>query len=106
MIQHRRSVQVAPGRQADAIAHGHEMGTNWKQATGVDVRVTIVTTGTLGRMCLFADYESMAAFEAARAKNNSDLAVQRLQETSDQQYREKISPFVPGPTHNEFWRDA
>ena len=40
---------MAPGRQADAVARAHEWVAIFKQATGIDLRVSVVTTGTLGK---------------------------------------------------------
>ena len=34
MIHHRRTVQIAPGRQADAVARMHEWVAIWKEAAG------------------------------------------------------------------------
>ena len=68
MIHWRRTHLIAPGRQADAVARAHEWVSIAKAAHGVDVRVSVVTTGTLGRLCWSADFESMGAREAAGAK--------------------------------------
>ena len=68
MIHFRRTGQIAPGRQADAVALAHEWLAIFKEAAGVDVRVSVVTTGTLGRLCRSSDYERMGAWEAAEAK--------------------------------------
>ena len=65
MIHFRRSVPIAPGRQADAVARVHEWVAIYKKAAGIDIRVSVVTTGTLGRQCWSSDYESMGAREAA-----------------------------------------
>ena len=61
MIHHRRTVQIAPGRQADAVARLHEWVAIFYEASGVTMRVSVVTTGTLGRLCRSSDYESMGA---------------------------------------------
>ena len=52
MIHFRKTVQIAPGRQADAVARAHEWVAIFKEAAGVDLRVSVVTTGTLGRLCI------------------------------------------------------
>ena len=62
MIHLRRSFQIPPGRQADAVARAHEWVAIHMKVTGVDVRVSVVTTGTLGRLCWSADFESMGAY--------------------------------------------
>ena len=97
---------MAPGRQADAVARAHEWVAIFKQATGIDLRVSVVTTGTLGRLCFSADYESMGAHEAAFAKWLAHPATQALGAKQGQEERDGTSPWVPGTFHNEFWRDA
>ena len=106
MIHHRRTRQIAPGRQADAVARAHEWVAIFKQATGIDLRVSVVTTGTLGRLCFSADYESMGAHEAAFAKWLAHPATQALGAKGDQEGRDGTHSFVRGTTHDEFWRDA
>ena len=106
MIHHRRTVQIAPGRQADAVARAHEWVSIAKAATGVDVRVSVVTTGTLGRLCWSADYESMGASEVIGAKANAHPDWIALQAKANQEMRDGTNPFVPNTHHDEFWRDA
>ena len=106
MIHWRRTHLMAPGRQADAVARAHEWVAIFKQATGIDLRVSVVTTGTLGRLCFSADYESMGAHEAAFAKWLAHPATQALFVKGDQEDRDGTHPFVRGTTHDEFWRDA
>ena len=106
MIHHRRTLQIAPGRQADAVALAHEWVAIWKEAAGVDVRVSVVTTGTLGRLCRSSDYESMGAWEAAQAKAFGSPEGKALRLKHNQEFRDGTNPFVPGTMHDEFWRDA
>ena len=106
MIHWRRTHLMAPGRQADAVARAHEWVAIFKQATGIDLRVSVVTTGTLGRLCFSADYESMGAHEAAFAKWLAHPATQALGAKGDQEHRDGTAVWVPGTTHDEFWRDA
>ena len=106
MINLRRTRQIAPGRQADAVASGHEWAAIWKEAAGIDVRVSVVTTGTLGRLCSSSDYESMGAREAAEAKTYGSPKAKALMAKATQEARDGTSPFVPGSIHEEFWRDA
>ena len=56
MIHVRTTHQIAPGRQADIVARAHEWAAIFKEAAGVDLRVSVVTTGTLGRLCTSADF--------------------------------------------------
>ena len=41
MIHLRKTLQIAPGRQADAVARAHEWVAIAKAATGVDMRVPL-----------------------------------------------------------------
>ena len=104
MIHHRRTVQIAPGRQADAVARAHEWVAIWKEAASVDLRVSVVTTGTLGRMCFSEDYESMGAVEALWAKGFGSPKALALMAKEDQEDRDGTSMFVPNTVHDEFWR--
>ena len=106
MIHFRRTHLMAPGRQADAVARAHEWVAIFKQTTGIDLRVSVVTTGTLGRLCFSADYESMGAHEAAFAKWLAHPATQALGAKQGQEGRDGTSPFVPNTMHDEFWRDV
>ena len=106
MIHHRRTVQIAPGRQADAVARAREWVSIAKAATGVEYRVSVVTTGTLGRMCFSADWESMGAREASDAKWLAHPDRIALDAKESQESRDGIAPYVPNTAHDEFWRDA
>ena len=105
MIHWRRTVQIAPGRQAEAIARDRE----WqplKTEHGLKHRTTLVTTGTLGRLCWSHDYESMAAMEAEVDKLGADPRVIALLAKVSQEHRDGTSPFVHDSYHDEIWRDA
>ncbi len=104
MIHFRRTLQIAPGRQADAVARVHEWVAIFKEAAGVTLGVSVVTTGTLGRLCMSADFESMGAHEAAGAKANGSPKGKALGAKSGQEERDGTSPFVPGTWHDEVWR--
>ena len=106
MIHHRRTLQIAPGRQADAVALAHEWVAIFKEAAGVDVRVSVVTTGTLGRLCFSSDFESMGAREAAEAKVSGSPKSKARNAKRDQEQRDGTNPFVNNTAHVEFWRDA
>ena len=106
MIHFRRTHQISPGRQADAVARAHEWVAIWKEAAGIDIRVSVVTTGTLGRLCWSSDYESMGAREAAEAKAYGSPKGKALWAKMQQEVRDGTNPFVPNTAHEEFWRDA
>ena len=106
MIHYRRTKQIAPGRQADAVARAHEWVAIWKEAAGIDIRISVVTTGTLGRICFSADFESMGALKAAEAKAYGSPKGKALWAKMQQEVRDGTNPFVPNTAHEEFWRDA
>jgi len=104
MIHFRHTVQIAPGRQAEAVARAHEWMAIYKKATGVDARISVVTTGTLGQLCLSADYESMGAREADGAKAGAHPDWVALGAKQNQEVRDGTSPLVPNTVHEEYWR--
>jgi len=106
MIHVRATLQIAPGRQADAVARAHEWMAIYKKASGVDARISVVTTGTLGRVCISSDHESMGAMEAAGAKANAHPDWKALGAKQSQEVRDGTNRFVPNTHHDEFWRDA
>ena len=106
MIHARHTIQIAPGRQADAVARVHEWVAIFKEAAGVTIRVSVVTTGTLGRICASVDMDSLAAREAADTKGFGSPKGQALGAKQSQEERDGTSPFIPGTWHDEVWRDA
>ena len=106
MIHFRRTIQIAPGRQADAVARAHEAVAIYKKASGVTIRVSVVTTGTLGRLCYSVDFESMGAREATGAKAEAHPDWKALWAKAQQELRDGTGVFVPNTGHDEYWRDA
>ena len=104
MLHFRRTQQISPGRQADAVARAHQWVAIFKEAAGIDVLVSVVTTGTLGRMCVSADFESMGAREADGAKASAHLDWVALGAKQNQEVRDGTAPIVPGTMHEEYWR--
>ena len=76
------------------------------EASGVTMRVSVVTTGTLGRLCRSSDYESMGAWEAAVAKTEAHPDWIALRAKASQEARDGTSPFFPKTMHHEIWRDV
>jgi hypothetical protein len=106
MIHFRTTVQIAPGRQADAVARAHEWAKTYKDSTGIDIRVSVVTTGTLGRICLSVNFESMGAREAADAKWQASPATQALGAKQEQEVRAGTCAQLTETFYDEHWRDA
>ena len=71
------------------------------EASGVTMRVSVVTTGTLGRLCRSSDYESMGAWEAAVAKTEAHPDWIALRAKASQEARDGTSPFFPKTMHDE-----
>jgi len=72
----------------------------------VELRCSEVITGTLGRICASADFESMAAFEAALAKMLASPKAQAFYKKFQQTERDGTCAYIPNTVHEEFWRDA
>ena len=106
MIHVRHTIQSAPGRQSDAVARLHEWAAIFKEAAGIQGHVSVVTTGTLGRICFSADFESMGAQEAAEAKAYGSPKGKALGAKSGQEVRDGTGVYVSNTWHDEYWRDA
>ena len=104
MIHVRRTHQISPGRQADAVSRMHEWVAIFKEAAGIVIRVSVVTTGTLGRICSCEDVDGLAAKEAADTKAFGSPKGKALITKSDQDERDGTASFVPGTANDEFWR--
>jgi hypothetical protein len=105
MIHRRMTVQIAPGRQADMLGRIKEFEQIW-QEHGVTMRIQLVTTGSLGRICFSADFDSMAHWEAIIATIDADPRVKALDAKGTAEILRGELFFVPGTWHVEFWRDA
>jgi len=97
---------MAPGRQADALAFVKKIAHLFDNVTGIKMPIRVVTTGTLGVMCMSTDHESMEAYEAAFAKFWANPEAKALGDQYGQELRDGTSPWVPGAEHEEFWRYA
>jgi hypothetical protein len=97
---------MAPGRQADALAFVKKIAHLFEDVTGIKMPIRVVTTGTLGVMCISTDHESMEAYEAAFAKFWANPEAKALGDQYGQELRDGTSPWVPGAEHEEFWRYA
>ncbi len=106
MIHARRTHVISPGRQADAIALGHEWVAMFKETTGMEARISVVTTGTLGRLCGSWDAESVGAWEAAWDKFWASPKGTAFADRYGGMERNGTNPLVPGTAHDEIWRDA
>ena len=106
MIHLRKTVQIAPGRQADAVARAHEAVAIYKKASGITIRVSVVTTGTLGRLCYSVDWESMGAREASDAKWLAHPDWIALGAKQNQEVRAGTCAQLTETFYDEIWRDA
>jgi hypothetical protein len=88
------------------VARAHEAVALWKEVTGNTVRISVVTTGTLGRFCYSVDFESMGAWEVICAKADAHPDWIAHSAKHGQEERDGTSVFVPNTVHDEYWRDA
>ena len=102
MIHYRKTIDIAPGRQGEAVARAHEWADLAKDHA-ITLRISVVTTGTLGRLCMSADYESMGAMEAATRKFGADPRAVALNGKTPTGIRNGDHPFIE-PSHDEIWR--
>ena len=100
MIHVRRTHQISPGRQADAVSRMHEWVAIFKEAAGIVIRVSVVTTGTLGRICSCEDVDGLAAKEAADTKAFGSPKGKALMAKHDQKLRDGTAAWVPGTWHD------
>ena len=105
MIHYRRTHPISPGRHADGVLLAHEWAALWKDA-GVDLRVSEVITGTLGRLCVSADFESMGALEAARTRMEASPKAQAFAQKFQKMARDGTAALIPNTAHEEIWRDG
>jgi quinol monooxygenase YgiN len=65
-------VDVSPDKAGAALAQLKKIVEHRKAKTGKDTRLLTRVTGVQGRVILIADYESLEAWERARADNAVD----------------------------------
>ncbi|MEI8222004.1 MAG: hypothetical protein WCH91_15340 [bacterium] len=105
MIHYRRTHPISPGRHSDGVLLAHEWVALWKDV-GVDMRCSEVITGTLGRLCVSADFESMGALEAARTRMEASPKAQAFAQKFQKMARDGTAALIPNTAHEEIWRDA
>ena len=105
MIHWRRTAQIAPGRQNDAIARGNEWVAIWKDH-GVRMRISVSMTGDLGRLCQSWEFQSMEAYETVWTAFQRDPRAVALWTKRTQEVHDGVPVFVDTTMHDEWWRDA
>jgi hypothetical protein len=97
MILVQRSVSVAPGMLAAAMAFANEIATQVKATTGVDVKIAVPVGGNAARMAWISNYEDLTHYETSARKL-----------LNDQKYMEVIEKaagiYVANTLHDEIWR--
>jgi hypothetical protein len=97
MIIFLRTVSIAPGKVAGAVAFGHQIAKLVRDKTGVELQPAMPVGGNPNRLRWRAIYQSLAEFEATTVKL-----------TSDAEYLDFIAKnaelFIAGSVDDEIWR--
>jgi hypothetical protein len=64
-VRLNRSILIAPGKRDEALKFASDVSSYSEDLTGVEVVWGIEIGGTVGRIHWYADYENLAALEAA-----------------------------------------
>lgn len=97
MIYYLRSVTVAPGKNAGAMAFAREVAEYIKNKTGITVKVGMPVGGHASRIGWFVEYENLAQLDETQTKllMDSDYA-ERVAKGADN--------FVAGSLEDSIWR--
>ena len=96
MITCRRTVTVPAKNLGAALAYGRESISYAKGKVGVDTKIEMPIGGNPWRMCFVMQFDSLAAFEQAMNKLNSDPKYMELAAKSS-------DIFVVGSAIDEVW---
>ena len=96
MITFVRTVNIAPGKNHQAISFAHQVTKMVEAKVGNKANIMMPIGGNPGRIGWVASYDTLAAFEAASTKLLPDPDYMKLVESS-------AAYFMPGSTHDELW---
>lgn len=97
MITFVRTVSVAPGKTADAMAFAHAIAKLIKEKVGSDLRINVPIGGNPNRIAFVTVYASLSEFEAVSTKLVADADYLKIVATN-------ASNFLPGSVFDEIWR--
>ena len=97
MIHFVRTVSIAPGRMAEAMAFAKEIASYSEGLTGFKVEVSVPIAGNPSRIAWHLQYRDLAELEGAVSKINADAKFAELA-------RAGSALMVPGGTNDTIWR--
>jgi hypothetical protein len=97
MIAFSRIASIAPGKLGEAMAFAHEAAAFVKSKTGVEVQLSTPIGGNPNRICFYAEYADLAAFEQGLTKLGGDRDYQAL-------FAKGAALFIAGSLRDEIWR--
>jgi hypothetical protein len=101
MIVSTASFRIAPGKNQPALAYLHEVASHLKRLNGVDYRVMLQVAGPIGHALLASNFETVAAWDAARSKGQGDATFQKMAADAG-----AAGYFLPGSIEISLWQDA
>jgi len=97
MITITRTVSIAPGKSANAVAFALQIGRFLRDKYGATVEARMPIGGNPLRVAWSGQYESLAQWESVTAKM-----------LADKDYIELVASqgdtFLPGTVHDDIWR--
>lgn len=97
MIHFTRTVSVAPGKLADALAFASEVTEYLGSAYGQKMQVMMPVGGNPHRICWYTGYDSLGAMEAFQSKTMGDAKYLAILAKS-------ATLFNAGSVHDDIWR--
>jgi hypothetical protein len=98
MIVTTVSFMVAPGRNLEAVEYFQKVAREAKRVNGTELRLHQQLGGPVGHYLFATQYDSLAKYDEARLKFQSDPSVQKLIIEAG-----KSGLFVPGTTTSAIW---
>ena len=78
MIRWVRTAQIAPGKQADAMAFAQDICAHAESVTGTKVNFFVQHGGPLGRVCWQSDLDGLGDYEKQVGQLQSDEEFGRM----------------------------
>jgi|SRR5271166_1144098 len=97
MITFVRTISIAPGKNADAIAIAHNITKYIKDRFKRDVRMSMPIGGNPNRIAFASTYADLAELESAITQTMADADYQKL-------VAGNAANIIPGSVHDEVWR--
>ncbi len=97
MIFFVRTVSIAPGKNADAIAFAHKVTQYVKDKFKRDIHISMPIGGNPNRIAFSSRYADLAEFESASTQLMADSDWQKL-------VAGNAANIIPGSVHDEIWR--